>query len=661
MNLLVDIILIFATALVCNLIFTKFRQPTIIGYVLSGLIIGPYFLDWVEYHELEILAELGIILLMFTLGIEFSIDKIKRVKIIALGGGSLQIGLTILVGTGVALYLGWHWYQGIFLGCLIALSSSAIILKLLQEGGELDTLHGRASLGILLFQDLALVPMMIILPALAISEGGILVPLALAGGKAVIFLTGALLLGRFLLPRVFFQVARTRNREVFSLLVLTLCLSAAWISNLAGLSLALGAFVAGVVMSDSEYSLRTLSDILPFKDLFLGLFFISVGMLLNPHFVLAHPEILALVVLLILLANFVICTLVVLIFKYPIRVAIFVGAALSQIGEFSFVLAQMGKTTGLIGDYLYQLTLSGTIITMAVTPQMLKLGRKLPAWLIQWGLPDRLIYGKVDEELKHISLTDHVIVCGYGPIGEHITQVLGEHNIPHLVIDLNVSRIQTLRKKGIPAYYGDSSSENVLHHAGVKNAKAVVVTYADPHAARRTTALVKPLKPEVHLVARTRLPEDIAELRSLGADAVIEEEFEVSLAMAAWTLNILGVSKIGIEAEQRMIREDDYRFFIDPDTHLTALHRLTHNLPNIEIGIYQVNPRSSLAGVTLGEAQLRSKMGVTVVSVLSSHGRFFHPSASYQIQAGDVLTIVGEKVSAEKVRALIENIPVEDA
>lgn len=653
MDFLVDVILIFGVSLVVNLLLSRLRQPTILGYILSGLLIGPHGLGWIAHGDLETLAEVGIVLLMFTLGIEFSFDKMKRLKGIALGGGSMQIGLTILAGIGVALALDWTWYRGIYLGCLVALSSSAIVLKLLQEGGELDTLHGRIALGILLFQDLAVVPMMIVLPALASPGQGIWLPLAVAAGKAALFLTGALVMSRVLLPRLFFQVARTRNRELFLMLALSLCMGTAWVSYLTGLSLALGAFVAGMVVSDSDYSLQTLSDILPFKDAFLCVFFVSVGMLLDPSFVFSHPEILGIVVLLVLLLNFVICSGVALVFRYPLRVALFAGAVLSQIGEFSFVLAQMGKGLGLIGDYLYQLTLTGTVLTMMLTPQLFKLGRRMPDWLLRLGVPQRWLLGRPDEGLQTVRLTGHVIVCGYGPVGQRVSQVLQENGIPFLILELNALRVRRLKADGLPVFYGDSSSSEVLHQAGVEQAKAVVVSYADPHAARKTVAAVRTLHPETPVAARTRLPEDIAELRRLGAERVVEEEFEVSLEMAAWTLKAVGVSWIAVETEKTAIQEDGYRLFSEPHAHLCELSRLADAFSHIEIATYQVVPRGAFSGKTLGEIRLRSEMGVTLLSAVGAQGAIFNPGADYRFMEGDTVTLVGDR---EHVRTAGERI-----
>ena len=642
-GILTEIVTIFGAALGVNLLLARLKQPAILGYILSGLIIGPRGLGWIEYHDLELLAEVGVILLMFTLGIEFSLEKMKRLKTIALGGGSLQVGLTVLMGVGAAYLMDWTWYRGVYLGCLVALSSSAIVLKLLQEGGELDTLHGRVVLGILLFQDIAVVPMMIILPALASPEQGFLEPLALAAGKAILFLAGAFIVSRVVLPRVFFWTARTRNRELFLLMVFALCMGTAYVSYLAGLSLALGAFVAGMVVSDSEYSLQTMSDILPFKDAFLCIFFVSVGMLLDPGFVFANPEILGLLVVLVLGVNAIICTAVVRLFKYPLRVAVFSGAALSQIGEFSFVLAQMGKNLNLIGDYLYQLTLAGTVMTMVVTPQLFKLGRALPHWLMKLGVPERIFHGKADKALDDVHIDNHVIICGYGPVGQHVSQVLQENAIPYLVLDLNASRIRRLQDEGIPAYFGDSSSAEVLLHAGMKRARAVVVTYADPHAARLTVAQAKSLHPIALVMARTRLPEDIAELRRLGADRVIEEEFEVSLEMASWTMRALGASWLAVETEKAAIQQGDYQLFTQRGTHLTDLHQLVHAFPDIEMMTFKVKPDSSWVGKAVGELRLRSELGLTLVTAVNAGGATMNPGANYQIGAGDLLVMIGEK------------------
>ncbi|MDA0749007.1 MAG: cation:proton antiporter [bacterium] len=659
-DLLVDIILIFTVALLSNLLIARLRQPTILGYILGGLIIGPHGLGFVSHHELEFFAEVGVVLLLFTLGIEFSIDKIKRIKTIALGGGSLEVGLIVLISTGAALALGWTVYRGIYLGCILALSSSAIVLKLLQESGELDTLHGRISLGILLFQDLALVPIMIVLPALATPENSLIAPLAMAAGKAALFLAGALLVSRFVLPFLFRQITRTGSRELFLIMVLALSLGTAWVSNQVGLSLALGAFIAGIVVSNSEYSLRILSDVLPFKDIFLCVFFISVGMLLNPAFVAAHPEILALVVLLVLLVKFGVCTLVVLLFRYPLRVALFVGASLSQIGEFSFVLAQLGKDLGLIGDYLYQLTLAGTVLTMVLTPQLMNLGRKQPDWLLKLGIPERWIHGRKDEDLDAAHYQNHVIVCGYGPVGEHVTQVLREHNIDCVILELNAARVRNLKQNGFPAYYGDSSSPEVLQHAGLENARAVVVTYADPYAAHKTVAGVKNLSSTTHVVARTRLPEDVAGLQRLGANAVVEEEFEVSLEMSARTLEALGYSRIALETERAAIRRDNYRIFTETNPDLAHLQRLIQTFPDVEIGLSTVHPQSQLAGKTLEEIHLRSERGVTVLSVQKDGEQPVLPSATYRLEAGHTLSLMGTPTDVRNVSALLSNPPAEN-
>ena len=643
MGILTEVVTIFGAALVVNLILARLKQPAILGYILSGLIIGPHGLGWIEHHDLELLAEVGVILLMFTLGIEFSLDKIKRLKTIALGGGSLQVGLTVLVGIFVAHLLDWTWYRGVYLGCIVALSSSAIILKMLQEGGELDTLHGRVALGILLFQDIAVVPMMIILPALASPEQGLLVPLSIAAGKAIVFLACALIASRVVLPRLFFWTARTGSRELFLLMVFALCMGTAYVSYLAGLSLALGAFVAGMVVSDSEYSLQTLSDILPFKDAFLCIFFVSVGMLLDPGFVFANPEILLLLVVLVLFVNAIICTAVVRLFKYPLRVAIMSGAALSQIGEFSFVLAQMGKSLNLIGDYLYQLTLAGTVMTMVLTPQLFKLGRALPDFLMKLGAPERWFHSQADEDLDDVHLDNHVIICGYGQVGQHVSQVLGENEIPYLVLDLNASRLKSLQERGVPAYYGDSCSSEVLLHAGIKKARAVVVTYADPYAALRTVAQAKSLQPIALVLARTRLPEDIAELRRAGADRVVEEEFEVSLEMASWTMQALGASWLAVETEKAAIQQNDYQLFTNKDTHLTDLHDLVHAFPDIEMQTFKVGPDSEWVDKTVGELHLRSELGLTLIAVVNHDESTMNPGANYQIKVDDLLMMIGER------------------
>ena len=656
--LLVDIILILGFGLVCGLLASRLRQPALVGYILAGLLIGPHGLGLVAHVELEFIAELGVVLLLFNLGIELSFDRIKRIRTIALGGGSLQVGLIVLLGVLTAYLLDWTLYRGVYLGCLVALSSSAIVLKLLQESGEIDTLHGRISLGVLLFQDLALVPMMIVLPVLANPQGSLIVPLALAAVKAVAFLAAAVLASRYVLPVLFRQTATSGSRELFLLLVLVLVLGTAWVSHAAGLSLALGAFIAGIVVSDSRYSLRILSDVLPFKDIFLCVFFVSVGMLLDPGFVLDHPDILGIVVLLVLLVKFVVCTGVVVAFRYPLRAAIVVGATLSQIGEFSFVLATMGLSLGLIGDYLYQLTLAGTVITMVITPQVMRLGRLDPAGLRRLGIPERWIYGRAPDTEDAGTAFGRVIVCGFGPVGQYVARVLEKHDIPYVVLELNASRVQKLREEGTPAYYGDSTSLEVLRHAGLEQADGIVVTYADPSAARRTVAQAKAVRSDVRVIARTRLPQDIADLHRLGADGVVEEEFEVSMEMASQVLEALGVSRIALDSERAAIRQTDYELFTDAEADTSNLQNLIRTFPDVDIRQCTVAANSALAGQTLGRSRLRSEMGVTVLSVTQPGGRPSHPNAAYRLSTGDRVTLMGlQKAVARGVEILTAGKP----
>jgi CPA2 family monovalent cation:H+ antiporter-2 len=647
-ELLADILAILGASLLVNLVLSRLRQPTLVGYILTGLLIGPHGLDLIAHTELEFIAELGVVLLLFNLGIELSFERIKRIRTIALGGGSVEIGLIVLLGVLTAWLLDWTMYRGVYLGCLVALSSTAIVLKLLQEAGEIDTLHGRICLGILLLQDLALVPMMIVLPVLADPQGSLILPLAAAAVKAAGFLLAAVLASRYVLPALFRQTATTGSRELFLLMVLVLVLGTAWVSHAAGLSLALGAFIAGIVVSDSRYSLRILSDVLPFKDIFLCVFFVSVGMLLDPGFVLAHPDILGIVVLLVILVKFLVCAGVVVLFRYPLRVAIAAGAGLCQIGEFSFVLATMGLQLGLIGDYLYQLTLAGTVITMVLTPQIMRLGRLDPSGLRRLGIPARWIYGRIPADAAADDGPGHVIVCGFGPVGRHVSQVLQEHDIPCLVLELNASRVKELRESGVNAYYGDSTSQEVLAHAGIDRARAVVVTYADPAAARRTVSQVKAMEGDVPVFARTRLPQDIADLHRLGADGVVEEEFEVSLEMASRVLEALGVSRIALDTERAAIRDSDYDLFTDADADHADLQDLIRTFPDVDVQQCTVSDGSTLSGKTLGECRLRSEMGITVLSVCRPGERPGIPRAEDRLEPGLLVTLMGEQAAVTR-------------
>lgn len=557
-DILFGIVVLFAIAALVAAVVQKFKQSTIIGYLLTGFLIGPHALGLIgDMTVIDTLATLGVILLMFTLGIEFSFHRLLQIRTIAVWGGLLQIILTIASVVVLAYLMSWSLFKGIFLGCLVAMSSSAIVLKLLTERGELETPYGKISMGILIFQDLCVVPMMIILPAMGGSHR-ILVPVVLAVVKAAVFLTAAILLAKVALPLLLYYVASTKNKELFLITIITLCLGTAWATNQFGLSLALGAFLAGLLLSESEYSHEIFSEVLPFKDSFLCIFFISVGMLLNPPFVWENLGTIALIVGIIIFGKLVITAFVVLLFRHSLRTALMVAFALAQIGEFSFVLVRMGIENKLVSDFFYQITLASAIATMILSPGLLMFSHWLCDLCARKNWLEDYFETEADSRLKETGkrLSQHVIICGYGPIGRNLARSLSACGVPYIALELNPATVQEMSSGDTPVFYGDASSEVVLKNAGVDRAAAVAVTVPDPVGGRMIVKRVRKLNPQARIIARAKYTRDKTDLLTLGAHEVIHEEFETSLEVIERTLAGLGIPPQTILQTMRQMREE---------------------------------------------------------------------------------------------------------
>jgi len=559
-DVLFSILILFAMSAFVVGIVQKLKQSTVIGYLLTGFLIGPHFLGLIgDVKVIDTVAMLGVILLMFTLGIEFPLKKLLRIRTIALGGGALQVLLTIGVVMPVAHLMHRSLFECIFLGCLVAMSSSVIVLKLLTDRGELDAPYAKISIGILIFQDLCVVPIMILLPAMGgASHGGILVPILAAILKAAIFLGVAVVLAEIALPKLLYYVASTKSKELFLITVITLCLGTAWITSRFGLSLALGAFLAGLLLADSEYSHEIFSDVLPFKDSFLCIFFISVGMLLNPVFVWHKFGMIAVIVAMILFGKLMVATIVVRVFRHSLRTALLVGFSLSQIGEFSFVLVKVAYESGFVDNEFYNVIIASAITTMLLTPALVTFAHWLcdqlarRNWMVDFAETD------ADARLKEVGkrMSNHVVVCGYGPIGRNLGRSLRACQVPFIAIELNPATVLELGEVDTPVFYGDASSERILKMAGIERAAAVAVTIPDPVASRMIVKRVRKLNPQVRIIARAKYARDMADLKALGAHEVIHEEFEASLEVIVRALQQLGVPLDAVHRTVQTMREE---------------------------------------------------------------------------------------------------------
>lgn len=637
--LLTDILIIFGLAIAVSYICNRLRIPTVVGFLLTGVVAGPYGLKLVKaVHQVEVMAEIGVILLLFSIGLEFSLGHLLEMRRTVYIGGTAQVVLTSLITTAVAWAFGLPLSQALFIGFLVALSSTAIVLKLLQEQGALESPHGRTALGILIFQDLIIVPMMIATPILAgnldFDLQSLLIFLAQAAGLILLTLIGA----KWLVPQLLYQIARTRNRELFLMSITFLGFSIAWLTSTMGLSLALGAFLAGLIISESEYSHNAVSNILPFRDIFMSLFFVSVGMLLDLGTVMNYPVIILVVTGGLLALKLLTGSAATFLLGFPARTAILVALALGQIGEFSFILAKVGLDNALISDFYYQVFLAVAVITMMVTPFVLSLGRFARA-LSEWlPLPER--YKKDVPEVVKEEIKDHLIIIGFGVNGRNLARAAKAANIPYVVVELNPETVRQEQMKGEPIIFGDATYTAVLEHTHIDRARVLVVAISDPSATRQITHLARHLNPKLHIIARTRFLQEMAPLYELGADEVIPEEFETSIEIFTRVLKKYLIPRETIETLSAEVREDSYEMLRSPTT--DAAHLRPLKLPDVEISNLNIHADSSLANKTLGELNLRQDYGVTLLAIIRSGEILSNPDARARIHPGDQVVVLGK-------------------
>ena len=558
--LLADLLVLLLASVPIAFICHRLRLPVMVGFMVTGVLIGPSALRLIkDLHAIELLAEVGIALLLFTIGLEFSLRRLMEMKRLVLGGGGLQVVLTILIALAVEKHLGKPANQGLFFGFLVALSSTAIVLKSYAERLEIDTLYGRASVGILLFQDLCIVPMMLLVPILSGQEGSSVANIAGAVGKAAAVIGGIVFTARKIVPFLLYQVTRLRSSEVFIIFVVLVSLGTAWLTSRFGLSMAVGAFIAGLVLSESEYSHQIVSDILPFRDVFNSVFFISIGMLLSLNSLAQNFPAVMILLAAVIVGKAIVVAMVARLLRYSLRVSIALGIGLAQVGEFSFILAKAGSAQNLLSQPDYQLFLAASVLSMIATPFLIhvapKISLSLESWLGAVAAPSREAPG---ERAPERGLNRHVIVIGYGVNGRNVSKVLHRLGIPYLVLELNAETVRAAAAQGVPIRYCDAGRRQVLRHAGVEQAAIMVVAISDALVTRRTVSLARELNPDLHIIVRTRYMSEVGELFDLGASEVIPEEFETSVEIFSRVLKQYGVSRQSIEQEVEEVRKEGY-------------------------------------------------------------------------------------------------------
>ncbi|WP_242919093.1 cation:proton antiporter domain-containing protein [Pontibacter liquoris] len=659
-NLLSDVVIILGLAVVVILLFQRFRLPTILGFLATGVIAGPHGLSLItETEDIEILADIGVILLLFIIGMEFSLRNLALIKRTVLLGGTVQVLVTI--GLVALIMLLWDFSPGeaIFMGFLISLSSTAIVLKLLQDKGEINSPQGRVVLGVLIFQDIVVVPMMLLTPLMAGGSQNIGMELLLMVLKGAFIIVFMLISARYLVPRLLYLVARTKSKELFILSVVVICFAVAWLTSSMGLSLALGAFMAGLIISESEYSHQATSNILPFREIFTSFFFVSIGMLLDFTFMLQHLPVILSLTLLVFLLKSLVATLAARLLQYPIRISLLVGMALFQVGEFAFILSKTGITYGLLTNQIYQYFLSVSLLSMALTPFIISYAQLIASRLSLWfgaGKDELPFTPPTDAPADIPGLNDHIVIIGFGINGRNVAKAAKQANIPYVVLELNAVTVKQERRKGEPILYGDAVHSNILYHVNIQQARVVVVAISDPEATKQIIASIRQVSDKVHIIVRTRFVQEMEENYHLGADEVIPEEFETSIEIFTRVLSKYLMPRDQIEAFTQQIRADNYDMLRSMAGRNSSIGNFEVELPDIEVASLRVYTGDrEILEKPLQEVNIRNKFNVTVVALKRDGNTMLNINAKTILKQGDVLYVIGKPGDVMRFNNYLKN------
>src|SRR5687768_16221009 len=653
--LLEDLLVLLLASVPIAFIFHRLRLPTIVGFMITGIVIGPHALGLIkDVQAIEVLSEIGVALLLFTIGLEFSLRRMLEMKRLVLLGGGLQVILTTLLVTGIANLLGRPLHEAVFFGFLFTLSSTAIVVKSYVDRAEVDAPHGRAGVGILLFQDLSIVPMMLMIPILSGREGTSATRVALTLGIAVAAIAIIIFAARTIVPYLLYHIVRLRSPEVFIISVVLMSLGTSWLTLQAGMSLALGAFIAGIVLSESEYSHQIVADILPFRDVFNSLFFISIGMLLSVSALAIDVFTVLAWVAALTLGKALLVLAVMRLLRYSLRVATMTALGLAQVGEFSFILAKAGLPQGLLSESDYQRFLAASILSMIATPFLIKaaprIGYALQSLFAPGSLFEPTVTGFDPQELE---MRGHVIIVGYGLNGRNLAKVLRSTGVPYLVMELNAEAVREARDAGELIVYGDATRKEVLHHIRLEHARILVLAISDPIASRHTVSLTREMNPDIHIIVRTRYMSEISDLRELGADEVIPEEFETSIEIFSRVLREYGIARDVIQRQVAAIRNEGYQMLRTPSLPSVDMSEIAEALKSASTETLFVEADSMAIGKTIGELKLRKKTGVTIIAITHEGRTEINPGPETTIQAEDVLVLLG---GTEQIDLAIEEI-----
>ncbi len=641
--LLNDVVAIFALSIIVILLCHRIKLPTIVGFLITGVLAGPHGLGVVSHVEdVSNMASIGIVLLLFAVGMEFSFKKIIEYRKFFFVGGAIQVFVTAFCGYLIGQFLDRGPGESIFLGCLLSLSSTAIVLRALDQKGESNSPHARAIVGILIFQDIVAIPMMLATPLLGESATSLDIDFFWAMLKGIGILVVVVFAALKLVPRLLYAIAKTRSRELFLLSVLAICFSTAWLASMVGLSLSLGAFLAGLIVSDSEYRNEAVGDILPFQDIFTSFFFVSIGMLLDITFFFGQPFTILLMALGVILLKGSIAGAATLILGLPIRTAVIAGLALAQIGEFSFVLIKSGAEVGLASEYGYQLFLAISLLTMALTPTLISWAPSIGKFISDLPILSEFHSNANKEHSPEHHYSDHLIIIGYGLTGRNLARSAKQADIPYLILEMNPETVKMERERGEPIHFGDATHHSVLHHLHVETAKSIAIAINDPTAAYRITELVRKMNPAAHVVVRTRYMKDMKTLFSLGADEVIPDEFGSSVEVFTRVLHNFKVPDEKMVAIASEIRAEGYEMFQLLYKHPSSLDDLKMTLHDVGVNTFVISAGSSLIGKTIQQSNLRKDYGVSIVAIKRKGATLTDFNADTELEEGDAVILVGD-------------------
>ena len=650
-TLLLNIAVALVVAFIGGILARRVGLPTIVGYMLAGIVIGPFTPGFVGNIEtISQLAELGVIFLMFGVGLHFSLRDLWKVRSIAIPGALGRMLITTVMGYGLSQFWGWTPASGLVLGLAISIASTVVLLRSLADYGLLNTSPGQAAIGWVIVEDLATVLILVLLPSLVnISNGFDWGQLGITLLKAAGFVILALFAGTRFIPWLLMRIAHTRSRELFILAILAITLGIALgAAELFGVSLALGAFVAGVVVSESPLSHQVGADIFPFRESFAVLFFVSIGMLVNPSYLLNNIGSILALTALIVLGKALVTLLMGAVLPWSALTTLVLAAGLSQIGEFSFILGQEGLSLGLLERDQYSLILAGALLSITLNTQILKLIDPMEKWLqrfpVAWKLLNRHFPLPVHEEETY---KDHVVIVGYGRVGRHIVSLLRELGVPHLVVEADAQRVEELNQRGIFTLLGDAANSEVLTHSGLRRARALVVAGPDEASSELVVAAARDLAPELPIIARASTEDGIDRLAKLGAQDVIHPELEGGLEIVRHTLLQLGFPSQEIYRYTDAVRRDHYDLTLNTEEEHRLLHDLLEAANGLEVNWFRLSEGNRLIGQSLAQANLRAKTGASVIALLRDRHLFANPKSMTVFQVGDRIGLIGDKEEIE--------------